>query len=571
MKCLQCAKANLNKLIMQWTWYKHSSIIHLENSISKPTKNKRKHLVPRSPHHEDLFCYAATQCRFSSADMTEDENVLDSILLEVGEFGKYQRRTCVLIFYAATVAYFSSVIYVFETKHVNYRCAISGCDSDSTTYKPSWWTNAIPSTNNEPTKCTRYQFVNNSIPDFCDDSDFDKSSLVKCKSFVYETNEISILHDFELQCEENMWKLTLVGSINSFGTLVGLPLTGIISDRFGRKTVLVCGLVLSGLIGLTRSFVSSYIIYAVLECLDAICGFGTFPAILILGVEFVGPKMRVIVSLLVSVFFAFGGVIEGSVAWIVQSWRTLLRILYPFSLLVVFHFWLLPESVRWLLAKNKFDKARKVLEHLAKVNGKSIKEESFKQLEAYTLKEDKLGNDYLTQFFSSTSLVLRLVNCSISWMFCTFLYNGLTVNSVKLSGNSYLDFILIMIVEILGSISYVMVDKIGRKKTLAGGFSLTAITCISSIFVPLEIYWLKLILYLFGKYGVSISIAVLYTLTSEIFPTPLRNTLLSTCSMFGALGAMAAPQMPLLEARWQPLPLLLFGCTSIIATIFVNT
>ncbi|KAK4880557.1 hypothetical protein RN001_008703 [Aquatica leii] len=49
MKCLQCAKAsdaNLNKLIMQWTWYKHSSIIHLENSISKPTKNKRKHLVP---------------------------------------------------------------------------------------------------------------------------------------------------------------------------------------------------------------------------------------------------------------------------------------------------------------------------------------------------------------------------------------------------------------------------------------------------------------------------------------------------------------------------------------------
>ncbi|KAK4885621.1 hypothetical protein RN001_001892 [Aquatica leii] len=28
------------------TWYKHSSIIHLENSISKPTKNKRKHLVP---------------------------------------------------------------------------------------------------------------------------------------------------------------------------------------------------------------------------------------------------------------------------------------------------------------------------------------------------------------------------------------------------------------------------------------------------------------------------------------------------------------------------------------------
>ncbi|KAK4886667.1 hypothetical protein RN001_002938 [Aquatica leii] len=38
------------------TWYKHSSIIHLENSIPKPTKNKRKHLVPildtRHDHHK---------------------------------------------------------------------------------------------------------------------------------------------------------------------------------------------------------------------------------------------------------------------------------------------------------------------------------------------------------------------------------------------------------------------------------------------------------------------------------------------------------------------------------------
>ncbi|KAK4885858.1 hypothetical protein RN001_002129 [Aquatica leii] len=47
------------------TWYKHSSIIHLENSISKPTKNKRKHLVPildtRHDHHSQYDCLSKTR------------------------------------------------------------------------------------------------------------------------------------------------------------------------------------------------------------------------------------------------------------------------------------------------------------------------------------------------------------------------------------------------------------------------------------------------------------------------------------------------------------------------------
>ncbi|KAF5303509.1 hypothetical protein FQR65_LT08208 [Abscondita terminalis] len=499
--------------------------------------------------------------------MIVEDNVLDSILLEVGEFGKFQRRTCLLIFYAATVAYFTSVIYVFETKHVNYRCAIPECDTDPTEFEPWWWTHAIPSEDDKPSMCFKYEFFNSNDSEVNECTNFNKDVIETCKEFVYETQEISIVHDFDLQCDENLWKLTLVGTVNSFGTLIGLPLTGMLSDRFGRKTILVGGLVLSGIMGLTRSFVTSYIPYIILECLDSICGFGTYAAILILGVELVGPKKRVLVSLFISSFFAIGGVVEGSVAWIVQSWRTLLRILYPFSIIVVIYYWLLPESVRWLLAKNKFCEAKKILTKLAETNGTTISEENFKKLESYNATEEKLGANTVKEFFSSRVLMLRLINCSVCWTFCTFLYNGITINSVKLSGNSYLDYILIMIVEILGSISYIVVDTIGRRKTLAGGFGLTGLTCIFSIFVPSELYWLKLILYLLGKYGVSISIAVLYTLTSEIFPTPFRNSLVSTCSMFGAIGAMVAPQMPLLESLWEVLPPLLFGTTALVATV----
>jgi MFS transporter, OCT family, solute carrier family 22 (organic cation transporter), member 4/5 len=32
-------------------------------------------------------------------------------------------------------------------------------------------------------------------------------------------------------CPENEWKLALVGTLNNLGVLIGLPLSGFISDR----------------------------------------------------------------------------------------------------------------------------------------------------------------------------------------------------------------------------------------------------------------------------------------------------------------------------------------------------
>lgn len=57
---------------------------------------------------------------------------------------------------------------------------------------------------------------------------------------------------------------------------------------------------------------------------------------------------------------------------------------------------------------------------------------------------------------------------------------------------------------------------------------------------------IKLILFLFGKCAITMSFAVIYVYTAELFPTPLRQTLLGLCSMFGRIGSMIAPQMPLL-------------------------
>lgn len=57
---------------------------------------------------------------------------------------------------------------------------------------------------------------------------------------------------------------------------------------------------------------------------------------------------------------------------------------------------------------------------------------------------------------------------------------------------------------------------------------------------------MELVLFLIGKFAITCSFQVLYFFTSEIFPTNVRNSLLSLCSMIGRVGSMLAPQTPLL-------------------------
>lgn len=54
-------------------------------------------------------------------------------------------------------------------------------------------------------------------------------------------------------------------------------------DRYGRRLVLIMGMVLCGVAGVARSFVNSYTWFLALEFLDAMFGAGTYACGFILG------------------------------------------------------------------------------------------------------------------------------------------------------------------------------------------------------------------------------------------------------------------------------------------------
>ena len=67
----------------------------------------------------------------------------------------------------------------------------------------------------------------------------------------------------------------------------------------------------------------------------------------------------------------------------------------------------------------------------------------------------------------------------------------------------------------------------------------------------LDLTVLRLIIFLLGKFGISMVMTSLYLYTSELYPTEFRHSLLAFSSMIGRIGAITAPLTPVLVSVYH--------------------
>lgn len=58
--------------------------------------------------------------------------------------------------------------------------------------------------------------------------------------------------------------------------------------------------------------------------------------------------------------------------------------------------------------------------------------------------------------------------------------------------------------------------------------------------------WWRLVIYLSGKFSITVAYSSVYIYVSEVFPTNVRQSLLAICSSTGRIGSTLAPLTPLL-------------------------
>lgn len=109
---------------------------------------------------------------------------------------------------------------------------IPECESTNTSTPTEWTSFAIPQRlDNTPEQCSRFMPIDNPEGDACSPDSFNRSNVISCNDFVFETPEKTIATEWNITCRENKWKLTLAGTLNHLSQVICHPVTGYVSDR----------------------------------------------------------------------------------------------------------------------------------------------------------------------------------------------------------------------------------------------------------------------------------------------------------------------------------------------------
>lgn len=136
-----------------------------------------------------------------------------------------------------------------------------------------------------------------------------------------------------------------------------------------------------------------------------------------------------------------------------------------------------PESPRWLLSMGKVDKVAEILKTIAKTNGTEDKltdQELHSMLKQVVIKQDQCDQSHTVfQLFTKWRLTKNTLLITISWIMNAVIYYAITLNASNLSGNQFLNFFILAMIEVPGGyFGSVLCDKVGRRWTQVAVFVL---------------------------------------------------------------------------------------------------
>lgn len=211
--------------------------------------------------------------------------------------------------------------------------------------------------------------------------------------------------------------------------------------------------------------------------------------------EIVGPKYRVAAGATLNTFGSVGQILMGLIAWGVPKWKTLTLILYIPMFLTISYIWIMSESIRWYMSKGRYEESEELLKKIARINNKQLSDKSLVALRE-TAENDKrmktLGEAekehepwLIVLVFRHKRILIRCIVSPIWWISNIFIYYGMSINAVNMTGNRYLNYVAVSAAEIPGYWTAVLLmGRVGRKPVLIGGFWICAACQIAYILMP---------------------------------------------------------------------------------------
>ncbi|KAM9199053.1 LOW QUALITY PROTEIN: solute carrier family 22 member 13-like [Mergus octosetaceus] len=369
---------------------------------------------------------------------------------------------------------------------------------------------------------------------------------------------VSLLQ-FDLVCDRK--DLTDISqSVYMLGLFLGAMIFGPLSDRIGRRPVLLISIFIQSLFGLGIAFVPHFYVYMALRCVVATAVSGILITALALATEWVGVSYRPHAVLITHCCSAIGQMILAGLSYGIRNWR-LLEIAGSAPMFALFFYiWVLPESARWLVTKGKIEEAKKVLQKAASINKRTIPPDLLEQLKCDTTKPGSILDLLRKEHLRKVTLIM-----SCAWFVDSLVYYGLSLSVTDFGLDIYLTQLAFGAVELPARISCIfLLQWFGRKKCQAVLLLLAGVMCLLIAGIPEDQAVAITVLATISKFAASASFSCSYVYSAELFPTVVRQSGVGLCSMAARVAGIIAPLIRLLEQYHRAVPMAVFGSAPVL-------
>ncbi|KAG8189427.1 hypothetical protein JTE90_020241 [Oedothorax gibbosus] len=493
----------------------------------------------------------------------------------IGGHGYFQMTMFTFFFFCSVPHCLHNLVMAFFAPNIDHWCARPPQIIQANISVEQWRNASLPLVRSrigseEISRCTMYAAsVNNGS------LSVDKSrDPVKCSAWEYDTTfyHNTMVDEWDLVCDRE-WLVSMSKTVYMVAFLIAATTCGQMSDRFGRrKVVIVC--LIDFLIASSLTLLSTnFIMFLVLRFFVALGITSIFTVSYVIMTEIVSLEYRSIYCFTFKYGWVFGYMLMPYIAWLVPSWFWFQMIItLPwFGLLCVF--WVVPETPRWLLTHGKHAELEQVLIRAARLNGKDAKQAKA-DIHLYvthsTQKEEK-NSKTVFDLLRTPALRRNTINIYFCWFIISYIYYALSWNTNDLGGDPYWNFFMCGAVELPSGLIFMVICRyIGHRTGLLIANVLAGLCLLAMIFVPPEMIWLTITLSMSGKFFNNASFDIVYVYTAEIFPTVVRNVAVGSSSTFARIGALIAPFIrQVADVTHYTVPMIVPGTLSILSGLLV--
>lgn len=362
------------------------------------------------------------------------------------------------------------------------------------------------------------------------------------------------------------WNLTgveygILASSTGVINIIGGYIYSFLCDSYGRVWPYALVLFHLGVAGLASAFSPTFAVFVALRDIASLALSAAPGALFTTFVEFLPVRNRGKIMVSVLVVQSLSTCITGGLAWwlipsyVDKGWRyVIVATTIPQLIGGAYRLFVFPlQSPRFLIAKGRFEEARKVFEKMARLNGKSLDNLIPKGVPFDTAVKVSTENKRVcSQFWRSLAAIFRppylvlTVLVSIIYVTSTVTYFCSSIFLLKIlyqyGTNPYFASFFGYLGQIPGILLMSIIVEwkgVGRVNSLRFFTIITVVSFLLFAFIRNVVATSVLTIFIY--FGMVPQISLLFTYMSEVYPTAIRTTAITFFNSLSACFGIAVP------------------------------